>query len=378
MLSKDMKFSKKKLWLVELPLLAALLPTLFVSPSYCRLVAAAILAAGAGVTVGVIRKRRTPSVHYRQVMGLLAVIAVVYLVLTYVAGIRFGFYQNHPVLSGATFLRYILPAAAIILATEIIRSVLLAQDSTAIAVATYILCILSDLLLGQGLASMGNIFAFLDVVGLTLFPSITSNLLYHYLAKRYGAMPIIIYRLLLSVSMSFLPIIPAIPDAITAFVLMLLPLAVWSFIDLLYEKKVKMATRRTSKWSIAGLGVTLVCMMMLILMVSGQFRYKLMVIATPSMTGELNVGDAILYEDYDDQLINEGDVVVFTKDDRSMIVHRVVEIKNLNGQLQYFTKGDANEDRDSGYITETEIRGVVLCKVPHIGHPSLWLRGLFS
>ena len=46
------------------------------------------------------------------------------------------------------------------------------------------------------------------------------------------------------------------------------------------------------------------------------------------MTGELNKGDAVLYEAYDGQHIYEGQVIVFNKDD-SRIVHRVVKIKTL-------------------------------------------------
>ena len=375
-----MNQAKLKIYAIPAFMLVTLLPVLFVPSTYCRAVAAVILAAFAGVTSVLLKKRSVPSVNHRQVMGLLAVIAVVYLVLTYLAGTSLGFYQNWPALSWLTFLRHILPAMVIICATELLRSVLLAQEVKGLSVVVFLICILADLLLGQGLSMMGNLIYFLDMVGLTLFPSLTSNLLYHHIARRYGALPNIVYRLLLSVTVSFLPIVPAIPDVVNAFLLMLLPLAVWVFIDLLYEKKVKYATRRPSKWSYVGLGAILACMVTVVMVISGQFRYSLLVIATPSMTGELNVGDAILYEAYDasEDIIREQDVVVFSKDDRTLIVHRVVDIENINGELRYITKGDANEEADSGYVTEDQLRGIVLCKVPHIGHPSLWLRDLFS
>lgn len=377
---KDISSHKKTSWLAVALLMVALLPALFVSRVYCRAVAAVILVAFAGVTSALLKKRSIPSVNHRQVMGLLAVIAVVYLVLTYMAGIHFGFYQNWPILSWTTFLRHILPAMVIICATEILRSVLLAQGGKGMSAVVFVICILADLLLGQGLSAVEEMIYFLDIVGLTLFPALTSNLLYHYVARRYGALPNIVYRLILSVTLSFMPIVPGIPDVVNSFLLIFLPLAVWAFVDLLYEKKVKFATRRTSKWSFVGFGAMLACMTAMILVISGQFRYSLLIIATPSMTGELNVGDAVLYEEYDpsEDVIREQDVVVFSKDGATLIVHRVVDIDNIDGEIRYITKGDANEDADQGYVTEDQLLGIVLCKVPHIGHPSLWLRGLFS
>ena len=375
---RNIPSSTKTLWLVLALLAVALLSALFVPYSYCRPVAAVLLAAAAGVTWALIKKRNTPSVNHRQVMGLLAVIAVLYWVLMQASGLHFGFYKNFPALSWSSLLRYILPAAVIIVSTELLRSVLLAQRGVIVPFVAYALCIVADLLLGDGLSLMGNFTYFLDTVGLTLFPAVTGNLLYHYLSRRYGALPVIVYRLLLTLPTYFFSAVSAIPDVMKSFILMLLPLAVWAFIDLLYEKKIKTATERPSKWSYAGLGALLVALASVILIVSGQFRFGLLVIATPSMTGELNVGDAVLYEEYRGDTIQIDDVVVFSQNGETLIVHRVVDIQNINGEIRYTTKGDANEDNDPGYITAAHLRGKILCKVPHLGHPSLWLRDLFS
>ncbi len=375
---KDMSSDIKTLWLVVGITLAALLPALFVPVLYSRLVAAALLAVAAGAALVLIKKRRIPSLHYRQVMGLLAVTAVVYLMLCYISGLHFGFYKNYPTLSISTLARYILPAAVIITATEIIRSVLLAQKGIAISVVSYLLCIVSDLLLGQGVSLIGEMHRFLDIVGLTLFPAITSNLLYHYLARRYGALPNIVYRLLLSLTMSFLPIVPAVPDALNAFVLVVLPLGVWIFMDLLYEKKKKQKRSRLRALSYAGTGLCMVCMVTVIMLITCQFQYGMIIIATPSMQGSINVGDAVVYEAYDGQIIREDDIIVFSKDGNAKIIHRVVEIENINGQNRYYTKGDANAEQDFGYVTAENIVGVVQFKVSYIGYPSLWLRDLFT
>lgn len=376
---KDMSVDAKILWLVAGISLVALLPALFVPSQYARLVAAVMLAVAAGATLVLVKKRRIPSLYYRQVMGLLAVSAVVYHMLSYLSVYAFGYYRNFPTLSFGTFLQYILPAAAIIVATEIIRSVLLSHKGFFISLVAFLLCMVSDLLLGKGISQIGDFYHFLSIVGTTLLPSITSNLFYHYVARRYGALPNITYRLILSLTTSFLPVIPAIPDALNAFLLLLLPLALWVFMSALYEKKKKQKISRRAILSLAGTGLSLLGSAVLIMLISCEFWYGMIIVSTPSMTGAINVGDAILYETYDDQIILEGDIIVFTVNGGdAKIIHRVVKVENINGQNRYYTKGDANPDWDIGYLTTEDIQGVVTLIIPMVGQPSLWLRDVFN
>ena len=149
----------------------------------------------------------------------------------------------------------------------------------------------------------------------------------------------------------------------------------------LYEKKRKYALGNTSRFlrilSIILTICVLVIMIGTVMLISNQFKYGLLVIATESMTGEINKGDVVIFEDYENQSIKEGQVIVFERYG-NMIVHRVVDIEIINGNARYYTKGDANEDRDSGFITDAEIRGVASKKIPFIGYPSLWVRQLFK
>ena len=114
-----------------------------------------------------------------------------------------------------------------------------------------------------------------------------------------------------------------------------------------------------------------------VMLVSNQFKYGSLVIATGSMTGELNKGDVVIFESYTSQPIIEGQVIVFEKYD-VMVVHRVVDIEIINGRTRYYTKGDANEDRDDGFITNAEIVGLARKKLPVLGYPTLWMRSLFK
>jgi signal peptidase I len=163
-----------------------------------------------------------------------------------------------------------------------------------------------------------------------------------------------------------------------AFFNLLLPLAIYLFIDYLYEKKRKYALAQHSPLGVALTTILVVMMTGLIMLVSNVFQFGAYVIATESMTGELNKGDIAVYERYDDgEIVEVGDVIVF-KEQNKHVVHRVVDKSNINGETRYYTKGDANSEMDLGYITDGDIKGVVVLKLPYFGYPTLWLRDLFK
>ncbi len=377
---RELTSDVKKLWIVTVVTFAVLLPAIFIPAGYVRLTAAVLLTIAALAVWMLIKKRRTPSLNRRQVAIIMAVIAAVYLTLFYLSGYYFGFNQTYQRFTAEVLWKGLVPGAMIIMATEIIRAVLLAQSKKGLTCMSFLICILSDIYLGAGVAQIQSLNRLMVVVAMTLLPAVTANLLYHYISKRYGAVPNMAYRLILTLPGFVLPKEPNMANALESLILMLLPLAVYLFIDLLYEKKFRRATKRPSKWSYVATAAAVAVMISVVMLISCQFRFGMVVIATPSMQSEegLDVGDAVLYEAYDDQYIQEGDIIAFTKDGKTLIVHRVVDVQKINGQLRYYTKGDANKDWDHGYVTESEIHGVVLCKVPYIGHPSLWLRGLFT
>ena len=323
-----MNTDKRKLYLLSLFIPVLLIPILFVPSNFCRLVAAAALIILVCASLWLIKKKNIVSFHYRSVTALLAVIAVVYVTLTYLVGTRLGFIKNPTPLSPDSLRKIILPSVAIIVFSELIRRVLVSQGRKIPAICAYIACMIADVLLAGGLSHVSKLAGFLDVVGLALFPAITSNLFYNYLSKRYGAVSVIVYRLILTLPFSVLPILPALSDAVNSFLLMIIPLLAWAFIDLLYEKKEKYARGKRYKWSLVGMVASILCMASVVLLISGYLPCKLIIVATPSMTGEINEGDAIIYKSYSDQTIQVNSIVVFTKNDCSQNNRRPANRRN--------------------------------------------------
>ena len=158
---------------------------------------------------------------------------------------------------------------------------------------------------------------------------------------------------------------------------LVIPVIMYALIAALFEKKKKPAKKKTNRLSVIGTAVVVSIIVSIAMLISCQFRFGALVIATESMTGEINKGDMIIYEEYKNQTIKEGQVIVFREDD-NRIVHRVVKIEVVGNEARYFTKGDANEDLDLGYRTEKDIVGLTDIKVSYVGYPTLWLRELLQ
>ena len=374
-LTKD----KRVLYVVTAIVFVSLLVSLFVGEGISRVMTAIMLIPLTIVTCILIKKRAIYSVSKKEVLLLMAVLGVIYIVLNHMSGIWFGYGKALSFRSTQVLLKYVLPITAIIIAMEIIRSVLLAQKNKVVGIVCYLSCVMADMLMYSNIRGITSFNKFMDLVGLTLLPAITANFLYHHLSKRYGCLPGMIYRLLTTLYVYFIPTAPLMTDALSSVIKIVVPVGLLFFVSAMFDKskKEKAARRKTGKWSYVGTAVAVVVMVSIAMLISCQFRYGALVIATESMTGEINKGDMIVYDSYRDQSIREGQVIVFQRN-KSKIVHRVVEIKNINGETRYYTKGDANEDRDEGYVQEHEIIGLTDIKVAFVGYPTLWLRELIS
>ena len=366
---------KKILYAVSVSTLAGLLLAWLI-PSGGRMLAAILLPAAAILAAVLVKKRSILSYNKGQILMLVSVIVLMFLVLLYLSILHFGYWRAVYRFSLQNLWRYILPITLIIVSSEVLRRIFRAQNDRAADVLAYLIGVMSEVLIVSTLSGIRTFNQFMDVVGMTLFPAITANLLYHYLSKRYGMYPNLVYRIAITLYPYLIPIVPAIPDSLLSFVMLILPLLVYLFLDMLYERKRKFARHRKPIVSYILTGLAVALMLSLAMLISNQFRYRSLVIATESMTGELNKGDAVIFETYDGEVITVGEIIVFEKND-SLFVHRVIDIKHIDGEMQYFTKGDANDTPDAGYCTVGDIVGITKLKVPYLGYPTLWLRSLF-
>ena len=219
----------------------------------------------------------------------------------------------------------------------------------------------------------------MDLMGITVLPSVISNFACQYLTKSFGPLPSLTYRLVTTLYIYVFPFNSGIPQSLLAIFRLLVPIAMYLFISLLYENRQKQTQKSGSKIPAYIVSVLIATGAVLIsMLISNSFRFGTMVVGSESMTGEINKGDAVIFEQYDgEETISEGDVIIFDKGGTKFI-HRVVEIKCINNQNRYYTKGDANENRDTGYVTDEDVVGLIRLKIPYVGYATIWLNDIFK
>lgn len=108
-------------------------------------------------------------------------------------------------------------------------------------------------------------------------------------------------------------------------------------------------------------------------------KFTLYTIISPSMQPNLNVYDTIIDKRVDDSSeIEIGDVITFISTSRvsqgMTVTHRVIDIIPAeDGTVQFKTKGDNNLTPDSAYVTEGNILGRVILRIPQLGRIQFFL-----
>ena len=366
---------KKLLYATSLIIFAVFFSSLFVDLGSSKIVTALLLLPIAPTVCWLIKKRVALSINKKEVLFLLITIASIYAILLHMSGLFFGYYKNPYFVTPGVFTRIVIPLAVIIIGSEIIRYVLLSQKNKLVTVTVFVTCVVIEALMYSNIPGIRTFNQFMDLVGLTLFPAFSANFFYHYVSKNFGPLPNIVFRIITGLYTYFVPTATAMPDALLACIKIIFPILLLAFVSALYAKKQNFAVKRGKK---GGAVITVITVMILIasaMLISCKFRFGALVVATESMTGEINKGDMIIYETYKDQKIQEGQVIVFL-DNNNRIIHRVVAIERIGNETRYYTKGDANDDWDVGYRTDQDIVGLTDIKLAYVGYPTLWLRDL--
>jgi signal peptidase I len=358
------------------PFLAALLLVGFIREKIAQNTALVLVSVISAILLcSLLKKRVVRDIHKNQAALVMAAIAAIIVVAFLLTGIVFGFYKID--IKPSFWWIFILPYSLTIMSAEILRSVLLAQKSKLVFVISYVAFVWIDFLILCDTSVFSRFEYFIEAIGLAFLPALSSGVLYHYIANKFGAIPNIVYKLMIFLYPFVIPYEPQLSDALISFARIVLPIVILLLMHMLYTPRSFVVAKRKTIASTIATTLALILATGYIMLISQQFQYNLLVVATHSMSGAINKGDAVIYEDYENQTIAVGDVIVFTRQDNK-IIHRVMDIKKINGELRYFTKGDANDGMDSGYITDANIVGVINLKIKYIGYPTIWIRSLFE
>ena len=137
--------------------------------------------------------------------------------------------------------------------------------------------------------------------------------------------------------------------------------------NMVKKKKIK----KPKKWvpPLCNLLGTLILISVILMALPGTIPhllgYEIFNIVSGSMEPEIPVGSIILVDHTEPVDIEEGDVIAFYMDENTVVAHRVVTNKTVEGLLT--TKGDANEEEDLSDILYANVIGRVVCHAPALG-----------
>lgn len=373
-----MKINILKVYCIEFILVIILTFALFVLNTSSKVLLSIVLTISAISCCLLLKKRNVEGINTKKVTIFLIFFAILYLVAFYTMGLYFGYNDAAVKFSFNTFLKYIIPTAIIIIASEVIRNVLLAQNLKFSNSVTCLITILIDLIIYVDIYNLNTYQEKIDVIAFVLIASAACNMLYNYISKKYGYKGNIIYRLITVLYVYLIPIIPNVLVFFRALLRIVYPYIIYHVLDATFIQDNTVVSMEKKRNDFIVKIVLLSIIAMLAMLVSCQFRYGALVIASGSMTGTLNIGDVIIFERKDPkETIETGEIVVFNNSNLR-IVHRVDSVKKINGFTQYITKGDKNPEVDDGYITDDDILGIYKFKINYLGYPSLWIRDILK
>ena len=218
----------------------------------------------------------------------------------------------------------------------------------------------------------------LKLVVSDVIPVVVSSLLLTYLAISSGLPSMLVYKLGLVAVTILLPIIPKYDWYLTGISALLLAIGIYLVIDRSQQGKQAEHRRHYTHMRRAYDAMSLIVLVGLVLLMTGFFKYKPMVILSDSMMPLYGRGSMVIVNAIDSPLdVQVGDVIQFRGADK-VITHRVEAIDQADdgsGSRVFITKGDNNPSKDPP-VPEKEVMGIVKAQIPYIGYPTVWLRTL--
>jgi len=312
----------------------------------------------------------------------LLITLIIYIILYFLLGLLFGFERTPYSKDILSVLRNLWSFASIIFFQEYIRYILIKNEHK--SKFSFILIILLFMLINLNFSTIGEHFTDLKEIFIytstTLIPTLLESALMTYLVYIGGPKFSIVYRLFVTIPPFVVPIIPSFDWFATAVVGVVLPLAVYIYLNYVHiNKSERLSKRDRRKYNPVVYIPVFVLIAMMAGFVMGLFKYQPIAVMSGSMSPTFNRGDAVVINKLTKQEKNElkkGDIIQFISGTK-YVVHRIVDIDNDNyGNRVFITKGDHNNANDVGSVTLENVIGKVSFVIPWIGYPSVWLSGV--
>ena len=227
---------------------------------------------------------------------------------------------------------------------------------------------------GKDLSTLKRIFI---VTSTIILPIIANESLCTYITYKVSYVPSLIFKLVIDLYIYFVLFLPTLGNYFLALIGITLPFIIFVQIrkNLKYKEKYSIYGKKSLIRGISTIMVVFIIIM--VILISGVFKYQLIAIMTGSMSPVYNRGDAVFINKKDAKDIKVGEILAFNLGS-GIVTHRVINIDEKNGAFTFTTKGDANDTADQFIITNENVIGTVDYVIKYAGFPTVWVTEAFE
>ena len=209
-----------------------------------------------------------------------------------------------------------------------------------------------------------------------LVPIIIKNILFTYVSLKSDYMPNIIYELLYHAILWMAPILPNLPWVVESIINIIFPLLLLLYIRYYVCLKNRFHLNTIeSETDPSRLVPFSIVFIVLIWFMLGILPIKPVGVMTGSMYPEIKSGDAVIIKKCGANDIELENIIEYQMENYT-VIHRVIDKYTEDGEIFFITKGDNNENKDSKPVSEDQLIGKVIFKIPYIAIPSIWIHSI--
>ena len=108
--------------------------------------------------------------------------------------------------------------------------------------------------------------------------------------------------------------------------------------------------------------------------IPGIFGYKPLIVMSGSMETSIYTGDLIFIKEINPEMLKVGDVIAFREDTDYVTTHRIVDIKEIDGEKYFETKGDNNNAADQNLVEFNRVEGAYVYRIKGLGNVLAFLQ----
>ena len=315
--------------------------------------------------------------YHRDLTKTVLIITIGYFILYYFLGVVVGFTYNIYHTSFFGILSNLFLFSFPLLFREEIRKrfILLYKNKMALVFVTIVFIICE--VLGSTFFFFQTNEEFFSQVVSVLLPIVIENILLSFLAYVGIQSTIFAYFVPMLISRYFIPIVVDLDWFYRLLLQLGVTLVIYFFLTNEYLWQVRrIYSKRTDKRNSFLYTIFCFCVLSFGLFVAGVFVYQPVAVLTYSMVPTFTRGDAVIVKKLDSSEkmeLKKGDIIQYQYNNQIVVLHRIIDSYQLDGEKVFVLKGDNNDSADSNVVHMDQILGKVTFFIPKIGYPSVWL-----